>query len=80
MTLLSYSPIPCLKGNPYVEIRRSSDQNRFVAMHVPNACGVDACHFVIDDLKARVPIWKREIYSDGSIWKENAEGRAINDV
>jgi len=28
----------------------------------------------IDMLKAQVPIWKKEIYSDGSSsWKENAE-------
>ncbi len=25
----------------------------------------DACRFVIDELKARVPIWKREHYADG---------------
>lgn len=33
----------------------------------------DSCHFVIDELKARVPIWKRECYEDGSVWKQNAE-------
>ena len=28
----------------------------------------------IDALKARVPIWKKEIYDDGSkSWKENKE-------
>ena len=31
--------------------------------------------FMIDELKARVPIWKREVYEDGSVWKENAESR-----
>ena len=25
----------------------------------------DACRFVIDEIKARVPIWKREHYADG---------------
>eukprot|EP00804_Cyclotella_cryptica_P016925 CCRYP_001879-RA/>CCRYP_001879-RA protein AED:0.19 eAED:0.19 QI:325/1/1/1/1/1/2/629/176 len=30
--------------------------------------------FLIDELKARVPIWKKEIYEgDESIWKENVE-------
>jgi molybdopterin synthase catalytic subunit len=32
--------------------------------------------FLIDELKARVPIWKRELYQDGdgeSVWKENVE-------
>lgn len=30
--------------------------------------------FLIDELKARVPIWKREVYEgDDSVWKENVE-------
>jgi len=39
----------------------------------------DAMHcveFLIDELKAKVPIWKREVYQDGegeSVWKENVE-------
>ena len=39
----------------------------------------DAMHcieFLIDELKARVPIWKREVYQEGdgqSVWKENIE-------
>lgn len=32
-----------------------------------------ASRFAIDTLKARVPIWKKELYADGSAWKENAE-------
>ena len=27
----------------------------------------DACRFVIDEVKRRVPIWKREFYADGSL-------------
>ena len=27
-----------------------------------------ACRFAIDALKARVPIWKKELYADGSAW------------
>ena len=27
----------------------------------------EACRFLIDDLKVRVPIWKKESYSDGTI-------------
>mmetsp|Transcript_16791 Transcript_16791/g.22983 ORF Transcript_16791/g.22983 Transcript_16791/m.22983 type:complete len:172 (-) Transcript_16791:301-816(-) len=38
----------------------------------------DSMHCVevlIDELKARVPIWKREVYEgdEGSVWKENVE-------
>ena len=30
----------------------------------------EACRFVIDTLKATVPIWKKEFYEDGSEWLE----------
>ncbi|HXK09340.1 MAG TPA: molybdenum cofactor biosynthesis protein MoaE [Vicinamibacteria bacterium] len=30
----------------------------------------DACRFAIDTLKAKVPIWKKEHYADGSAWLE----------
>ena len=39
------------------------------------ACGaahraeaLDACRWIIDEVKASVPIWKKEIYADGSSW------------
>lgn len=34
----------------------------------------DACEYVIDELKQRAPIWKKEHYADGgdSVWKQNA--------
>ena len=31
---------------------------------------LDACRWLIDELKATVPIWKREIYADGTAWVE----------
>ena len=31
----------------------------------------EASRFVIDTLKQRVPIWKKEIYADGHAWKAN---------
>jgi molybdopterin synthase catalytic subunit len=27
-----------------------------------------ACRFAIDTLKGQVPIWKKELYTDGSEW------------
>ena len=35
-----------------------------------------ACRFIIDTIKAEVPIWKQEFYSDGqkSAWLANPEG------
>jgi len=33
----------------------------------------DACRYAIDALKARVPVWKREVYRDGdAAWVANA--------
>ncbi len=34
---------------------------------------LDAVAWAIDALKATVPIWKREVYTDGAVWKQNAE-------
>ena len=34
-----------------------------------------ASRFSIDSLKASVPIWKKEVYADGSVWKANSEGQ-----
>jgi molybdopterin synthase catalytic subunit len=32
-----------------------------------------ACRYAIDTLKAKVPIWKKEFYADGSLWLQNQE-------
>lgn len=34
-----------------------------------------ACRFVIDTLKTRVPIWKKEYYLEGEVWVEDYQGR-----
>ena len=34
-----------------------------------------ASRFAIDTLKKTVPIWKREVYEDGSVWKANQEAK-----
>eukprot|EP00040_Diaphanoeca_grandis_P016914 m.87712 g.87712 ORF g.87712 m.87712 type:complete len:150 (+) comp26111_c2_seq1:441-890(+) len=57
---------PCPIGEASVVIAASSP-HRKEAMH--------AVEFAIDKLKETVPIWKKEVYSDGSVWKENAESR-----
>jgi molybdopterin synthase catalytic subunit len=43
-----------------------------VAIHVASphrAEGFEACSWLIDELKAQAPLWKREVRADGSIWK-----------
>lgn len=44
-----------------------------VAVAAPHrAAAFDACRYVIDELKKRAPIWKKEHYADGgSDWKAN---------
>ena len=34
-----------------------------------------ACRHAIDTLKARVPIWKKELYADGAAWREEPAAR-----
>lgn len=46
----------------------------FVACSAPHRReALEACHWIIDELKRSVPIWKREVYEDGSSWV-SAEG------
>lgn len=40
---------------------------------VHRADALDACKYIIDEIKASVPIWKKEVYSNGEVWKENTE-------
>ena len=34
----------------------------------------EACRYVIDTVKAKVPIWKKEFYADGATWLEGQDG------
>ena len=34
--------------------------------------GIEACHYAIDRLKQIVPIWKKEVWSDGEHWIEGS--------
>jgi len=38
---------------------------------------LEACAWAIDELKATVPIWKKEFFEGGEVWKENAENRVV---
>ena len=40
------------------------------APHRPE--GYEASRYALEELKKRVPIWKKEHYTDGSAWKANA--------
>ena len=38
------------------------------------AHALDACRFVIDELKRTVPIWKKEHFEGGAVWVEGGGG------
>ncbi|GFP80696.1 molybdopterin synthase catalytic subunit [Phtheirospermum japonicum] len=44
-----------------------------VDTNINRADALEACQLVIDEVKASVPIWKKEVYMDGVVWKENSE-------
>jgi len=45
-----------------------------IATSAPHRDAVYAANrFAIDALKEMVPIWKKEVYADGSVWKANTE-------
>ena len=44
-----------------------------IAVSAPHrAAGFEALRHAIDTLKERVPIWKREVYTDGDAWIEGS--------
>ena len=49
----------CRLGEPTVVIACSAPHR---------ADALEACRWVIDELKASVPIWKKEIYTSGDAW------------
>src|SRR5688572_14148319 len=38
-----------------------------------------ACAQAIDRLKATLPVWKKEVFADGSEWRENREEEELDD-
>lgn len=43
-----------------------------VVSHAHRAPALDVCRYVIEEIKKRVPIWKREHYADGTrAWVDN---------
>lgn len=45
------------------------------------AAAFEACRHVIETVKARVPIWKKEFYTDGSVdWVDPTRPRAVSEV
>lgn len=56
------------------EVRISETSVIIAVSAVHRKSAIDAAEFAINEVKARVPIWKKEIFKDDSaIWKENKE-------
>ena len=49
----------CAVGQPTVVIACAAPHR---------ADALDACRWMIDEIKREVPIWKKEIYADGASW------------
>jgi molybdopterin synthase catalytic subunit len=48
------------------------DVSVVIAVAAPHrADAFDACEWLIDELKRSVPIWKKEVYTDGESWVED---------
>ena len=41
-----------------------------VVVSVHRAAAFDACRWLIDTLKRKVPIWKKEYFEDGAVWAD----------
>jgi molybdopterin synthase catalytic subunit len=55
-----------------VGILKPAEASVAVAVSAPHrGTAFSAARYCIDQLKARVPIWKKEIYTRGSAWVEN---------
>jgi molybdopterin synthase catalytic subunit len=52
-----------------VEIGEASVVVAVAAPHRREALA--ACGYAIDRLKQTLPIWKKEVFADGSVWREN---------
>lgn len=57
-----------LHGRGRMEI---GDISVLIAVSSPHRkAALEACHFAIDRLKETVPIWKKEVWTDGEAWIE----------
>lgn len=50
------------------------DSSIIIAISSSHRCeALEAVAYAINTVKAKVPIWKKEVYASGSVWKENQE-------
>lgn len=50
-----------------------------VAVSTPHRqASFEACQFIIDNVKAKTPIWKKEVFDDGEEWVDARPTAALN--
>ena len=60
--------VAMLHGRGRMEI---GDISVLIAVSSPHRkASLEACHYAIDRLKESVPIWKKEVWTDGEAWIE----------
>lgn len=59
-----------------VEVAEASVAIAIAAPHRRDALA--ACAHAIDRLKATLPVWKKEVFTDGSEWRENREEEELD--
>ena len=53
------------------EIQIADDIVLIIAIAEHRKAAFEACEWAIDELKRTVPIWKKEITTDGDVWVED---------
>ena len=56
----------CVHRTGFVEVGESSVAIAVASPH--RAAAFDACRFLIDELKASLPVWKKEFLASGAHW------------
>ena len=74
MRQFAVTAIHCVHRVGQLQIGEVAVQVTATAAH--RAAAFDACRYVIEEVKQRVPIWKKEFYGDGSVEWVNAAERA----
>lgn len=73
MGLYDVTGVHCVHRTGLLAIGEVAIQATVDAHH--RAAAFDACRYVVEEVKRRVPIWKRETYEDGTVeWVNAAEG------
>jgi molybdopterin synthase catalytic subunit len=69
LTQWPHSKIAIVHRVGHLEIGESSIFLAVSSAHRREA--FEACQFLIDTIKVRVPIWKKELYEDGEVWVDS---------